>query len=125
MTEWVHLQLSDDHDPVRVPDDPGVLAVFEARGFTQVDPPADPVYADTSQVVADVDEHGVGWLHVVHDSTGGATRIPNQPGVLDDWRTRGWRLAAETEPKPKPAKKTTAKKATADSSTSKDVEESS
>jgi len=112
MGGWAHLQLGDG-DPVRVPDDPDVLAVFEARGFKRVDPPNPPGVADTSQVVSEVDGHGVGWLHVVHDETGGAARIPNQPGVLDDYQTRGWTLAAEPKPKPKPAKKAASKTAEA------------
>jgi SAP domain len=91
---FVHMQLGAN-EPVRVPDDPGVMAVFEARGFQQVDDPTAVGTADVADEVAEVDDRGIGWLHIVHDETNGTARIPNQPGVLADFREKGWRLAGE------------------------------
>jgi hypothetical protein len=96
MADRVYLQLGDN-DPVWVPADDDVVALFKARGFEEVDDPTPVGVADVTEPAAEVDDRGTGWLYVEQDIDGATRtiRIPNLPGVLEDHRERGWRLAGE------------------------------
>lgn len=96
MADRVYLQLGDN-DPVWVPTNSEVIALYEARGFEQIDDPTPQGIVDVIATAAEVDDRGVEWLYVEQelDGTTRSVRIPNLPGVLEDHRDRGWRLVGE------------------------------
>lgn len=57
------------------------------------------------------------WVYLQHGDTGGATRVPDEPGVVEWHEAHGWvraqdpELAPPAEAADKPAMKATAKKA--------------
>lgn len=103
MADWVYLTHPDiDTEPHKFPNDPDSLQVYEARGWTQVDPPEETPFVPP-KVEADESErdiHGVAWVTLQHTETGGVVRVPDEPGVIEDHRDRGWRLAGEADSDP-------------------------
>lgn len=93
----------------RVPDDPGVIAAHEARGWVRADEPEEKPFTPPKGAPPAVD----GFVQLVH---------PQLPGVVHDWpdnpeamqgaRDAGWEYPKPPKPEPdeKPAKKATAKK---------------
>src|SRR5918994_2281384 len=91
---WTYLQLGDG-EPVRAPAAPDVVAVFEARGFNQVDDPTEPGVVDTSVQVAEVDDHGQAWVQLEHPETGGQARFPLE--AVEAQRELGWRPVGKAD----------------------------
>jgi len=91
MSDWVYLNHPDtDAEPARMPDEPDVVAYYEARGWQKVDPPKVGIFVPkpSPELPADVDAYGVVWVTLQHDKTGALHRFPAD--AADGLRDDGW-----------------------------------
>jgi hypothetical protein len=99
MSDWIYLEHEETGGTTRVPDDPDVIRVHEAKGWSVVDPPdtSAPFVPpkDGGQVAAETE-----WVELVHPESGGVQRVPNNPDALAGAYEAGWQVAAEPEPLP-------------------------
>jgi len=93
--EWVDLVHPESGGVCRVPDEPGVVAAHEARGWVPADPEA--VTATPAPPLPGAPE----WVHLVHPPSAGAASFPNNPAALEGAYALGWREPG-TEPDPSP-----------------------
>jgi hypothetical protein len=107
--EWIYLRHDDIDGTTRVLDEPGVLALHEARGWYRVDPPdpAAPFVPKGGHLKVDEDAD---WINMVHPGFGGHQRIPNNPEALRGAEELGWRQAnkADQDNSPEPPEPATA-----------------
>lgn len=95
--------------PHRVPDDPEVVAYWEARGWERTEAPEDaPAVPDNTQTPPGDED---GWVELEHPETKARHRFPADPSAVALAQESGWRVPKD-EPEAEPAKKT-AKKAAA------------
>jgi len=102
--DWVYLNHPDtDAAPARMPDDPDVVAYYEAHGWQKVDPPEVGIFVpQATEQPADVDAYGVAWVTLQHDKTGALHRFPAD--AADGLRDVGWYPVPETQPEPQISK---------------------
>lgn len=119
---WVYLRHPDiSGDPHRVPNDPTVVELYEARGWERTDAPA-----ESSWVVPDPgpqlppDAVDDGWVELEHPELDGRRhRFPADPAAVEAAQEAGWRVpeppaeeaAEEPDEPPVKAKKTPKKSA--------------
>jgi len=90
MSDWVYLNHPDtDAEPARVPDEPDVVAYYEARGWQKVDAPEAVIFVpQPSEASVDTDAYGVAWVTLQHAETGALHRFPAD--AADGLRDDGW-----------------------------------
>lgn len=114
MAEWAYLEHPDTGGTTRVPDEAGVIAMHEARGWVRTDPPeAVPFVPPGGGVPTEV--AAAEWVDLVHpDLPAAVNRVPNNPIALQGAYDTGWRPPeppapeqSQDEPDPKPDKRRT------------------
>lgn len=89
MTEWIDLRHPETEGTTRAPDDPGVIAWHEARGWERYDPePASPAVPAGPQI--DPAEVGAEWVELVHPETEARHQFPNNRDALQGAVDAGW-----------------------------------
>jgi hypothetical protein len=100
---WVYLVHKDTGGHTSVPDGPGVLENWQARGWVKADEPkAEPFIPPKGDLPA-----GAEWVELVHPGLKARHEFPNHPEAIAGAVEAGWELPAppEPEPEPEPAKK--------------------
>src|SRR6188768_2797015 len=94
--KWLYLKNAETGGTAELPDEPGVLDWYTARGWSQADRPEDRPFVprpDGGQSIQDVD-----FVTLVHPETGGAHRFPDNPDAIEGARESGWRYPDEATP---------------------------
>lgn len=97
----------------RFPDQEGVVAYFEARGWKVTDPPEDKPFVSQTLDIEPEDK----WVTLVHKKTHATHEFPNHPEAIEGAYESGWELpkvADEEKSKKAPAKKTASAKSADD-----------
>lgn len=120
---WVWMRHPDiEGDPVRVPDDPTVIAHQEARGWGRTEAPEEPlsVVPDPGPQLPPGAEDD-GWVELEHADLKVRHRFPADPAAIELAGESGWRLPEAPqapdagEDEAKPAKKRASSKPATDS----------
>lgn len=111
MAEWAYLEHPDTGGMTCVPDEPGVIAAHEARGWVRADPPESVPFVPAGAGVPP-DEAEAEWVELVHpDLPAAVNRVPNNPVALQGAYDAGWQRPdppggqPEDQPATKPAKR--------------------
>lgn len=113
---WWHLTHPDIDAPAhRVPDEPGVLDYWAARGWEPVEAPEDiPAVPDNTQAPPGDED---GWVELEHPDTKARHRFPADESALALAQESGWQVPSDAEddpegdPGPKAKSKSTKKAA--------------
>ena len=116
MAEWAYLEHPETGGITRVPDDEGVIATQEARGWVRAEPPKAEPFVPAGGGL-EPDQVAAKWVDLVHpDLPTAVNRVPNDPAAIQGAFEAGWQYPEtpkdEDEPESKPANRN-AKKAAA------------
>lgn len=119
MSDWISLRHPDAGD-TRVPNQAGVLASYQARGWEEVDAVDEDAQTFVPPKAVEQNEED-GWVVLYHPETKALHRFPSHPAAVQGAYEAGWQATPPKTPDPEPApavdepdktpaKKTTAKK---------------
>lgn len=117
--DWLYLKHDETGGTAELPDEPGVLDWYAARGWSQTDRPETRPFvppADGGQAA-----RGDEFVTLVHPDTGGAHRFPDNPDAIEGARETGWRYPDEIKPA---TPKSSPKQPTSDAESVTDTSES-
>jgi hypothetical protein len=106
---WVYLRHNETGGHTSVPDAPGVLENWQARGWVKADEPeAGPFVPPKGDLPAAAE-----WVELVHPGLKARHEFPNNPEAIAGAVEAGWELPTppKPEPEPEPPKKPSKKAA--------------
>jgi hypothetical protein len=123
MGDWIYLKHADAGE-TRVPDQPGVLESYQARGWSVMDDPELEAQVFVPPKVVEKNERD-GWVTLYHPETHAVHEFPSHPDAVQGAYESGWQASppkvSGTDPadpvdnsEKAPVKRAAAKKATED-----------
>jgi len=100
MSDWIHVS-HPDAGAARIPNQPGVLASYEARGWVASDDPDDGAPFVPPKAVEQNTEDG--WVTLYHPETGASHRFPSHPDAVQGAYEAGWQATPPKTPDLEPA----------------------
>ncbi len=104
MADFVFMRHAETDGEARIPDEPGVVASYEARGWERSEEPEQAPFVPPKPLPP-----GDEWVELVHPLIDARHAFPNDPAAIAGAMEAGWEYP-KAEPDP-PAKKATGKKA--------------